>query len=70
MYPPMEIKLPPANFLRQIISMETPVRQLGNNGGQDHQLFRNTDLVDPSDIIFLCNEIINIITFQKKVNYS
>ena len=66
----MEIKLPPANFLRQIISMETPVRQLGNNGGQDHQLFRNTDLVDPSDIIFLCNEIINIITFQKKVNYS
>ena len=66
----MEIKLPPANFLRRIISMETPTRQLDNKGGQDHQLVHNTDLVNPSDMLFLCKEIINIISFQKKVNYS
>lgn len=68
----MEIKLPPVYSPRRInsISMEIPTGQLGITGGRDHQLVHNTDLVNPSDLLFLCKEIINIITFQREVNCS
>lgn len=67
MYPRMEIKVP--HWITSI-SMETPTGQFGNIGGRDHQLVHNTDMVNPADLLFLCKEMINIISFQIEVNCS